>query len=446
MGVFKMPSLGADMEAGTLVEWKVKPGDRVGKGDVIAEVESDKGVIDVEVFEDGVVDKLLVTPGTRCAVGTPIAMIRSGDESSEQQALDEVTGQTASKKSETVPAEEKAKKVPAAEKTQTVSETKTANTPPAPAKEKQEAQHEVRISPAARKRAAELGVDLEALAGKIDGKIGVDAVEAAAAEARNAQREETPQEKTATKARTDEAVQQQPAEDAAVRSAGKTKVVNDAMRQAIARAMSRSNAEIPHYYLSTSVNMSPALAWLEKENAKRSIKERILPAALEIRAVVKALQAVPELNGFWKDDALQMSEAINPGIAIARRSGGLVTPALLNAQAMNLDETMAALRDLITRTRSGKLKSSEITEQTIVVTNLGDLGVERVYGVIYPPQVALVGFGRIVDAPWAEGDTLAVRKVMQATLAGDHRATDGRTGALFLDKLNQFLQQPEELL
>ena len=220
----------------------------------------------------------------------------------------------------------------------------------------------------------------------------------------------------------------------------------DGMRQAIAKAMSRSNAEIPHYYLSTSINMTPALEWLTALNAERSIQERILPAALLIRAVVRALMEVPLLNGFWQDDNHQISEAINPGIDIALRKGGLITPALLYAHEMDLERTMQTLSDLITRSRSGKLRGSEMTQQTVSITNLGDLGVERVYGVIYPPQVAIVGLGRITDAPWAEGDSLAVRKVMQATLAGDHRATDGHIGALFLEKLNDFLQEPEELL
>ena len=142
-------------------------------------------------------------------------------------------------------------------------------------------------------------------------------------------------------------------EEAAASSRGKKQGGSNAMRQAIAAAMSRSNAEIPHYYLSTSINMTPALKWLADQNSKRSIKDRILPAALTIRAVVKVLQAVPELNGFWKDDDLQMIEEVNPGVAIARLTGGLVTPALLGAQEMNLDQTMKAFHDLITRTRSG---------------------------------------------------------------------------------------------
>ena len=399
MSIFKMPSLGADMEAGTLMKWKVKEGDTVKKDQVIAEVESNKGVIEVEVFEEGVIDKLLIKEGTKCDVGTPIALIRGENETSEslQKELDALTGKVPEEK--TAQAQKEKAATPVKEE---------AKAPQTHAKASKTAVHEIKISPAARKKAEELGVDLDALAAKTEGKIGTAEVEAAAAKT-------------------------------------KKKGAADSMRQAIAAAMSRSNAEIPHYYLSTSINMTPALEWLKEQNSQRSIKDRILPAALTIRAVVKALQAVPELNGFWQDNALQMSEEINPGVAIAKRTGGLVTPALLNAQEMDLDQTMQSFHDLITRTRSGKLRSSEITRQTIVITNLGDLGVERVYGVIYPPQVALVGLGRIVDAPWVEGDALAVRKVMQATLAGDHRATDGRTGALFLDKLDQLLQKPEEL-
>ena len=267
----------------------------------------------------------------------------------------------------------------------------------------------VKASPAARKRARELGIELASLASESGGAVRLGAVEAAA--------------RTAEKA-----------------------PERDGMRQAIARAMSRSNAEIPHYYLSTPINMTPALAWLTALNAERGITERILPAALLIRAVVKAVEEVPEINGFWQEESAQISRAVNPGIAIALRKGGLITPAMLNAEAMSLDETMRSLDGLITRTRSGKLRGSEMTQQTITITNLGDLGVESVYGVIYPPQLAIIGLGRIADAPWAEGDTLSVRKVMQATIAGDHRATDGRTGARFLERLNAILQKPESLL
>lgn len=402
MSEFKMPSLGADMESAVLMEWRIKEGDTVTKGQVIAEVETSKGVIEIEVFEDGVVEKILVQEETECSVGTPLALIRSNNEASE--ALSEQT--TTSSVTEPLTSQSK----------DDISEQepeKTAVEPTAkedlPARKEVSSETRVKASPAARKKAKERGLDLAAMAAESEGAIQLKDLEISV-----------------------EAEEKAP--------------VLSGMRQAIAKAMSRSNAEIPHYYLSIPINMTPALAWLAEINAKRGIEERILPAALLIRAVVRALEEVPELNGYWQNDNHLLSKSINPGIAIALRKGGLITPALLNTQEMSLDQTMQALDDLITRTRANKLRGSEMTQQTVTITNLGDLGVERVYGVIYPPQVAIIGLGRITDSPWAENDALSVRKVMQATLAGDHRATDGRTGALFLDTLNQFLQKPEELL
>ena len=191
--------------------------------------------------------------------------------------------------------------------------------------------------------------------------------------------------------------------------------------------------------------MHRGLEWLQAENLKRTVKDRLLPAVLLLRAVTQALKDVPDLNGYWVDDHLEIKRSVNIGFAISLRQGGLITPAILNADQKSLDELMAALSDLIKRAREGHLRSSEISEGTITVTNLGDLGVETVYGVIYPPQVALVGFGRIQERPWAEDGMLGVRSVLTATLAGDHRATDGRRGAQFLQALDHHLQEPEKL-
>jgi pyruvate dehydrogenase E2 component (dihydrolipoamide acetyltransferase) len=217
------------------------------------------------------------------------------------------------------------------------------------------------------------------------------------------------------------------------------------MRRAIAAAMARANRDIPHYYLETRIDMSKALRWLDGENQKRSIKDRLLPVVMLIKAVAKALGDVPELNGYWLDDHHQPQEAIHIGFAISLRQGGLVTPAIHHADLKSLDELMEAMRDLITRTRAGRLRSSEMTDATVTLTSLGDLGVEKVYGVIYPPQVALVGFGKITDQPWVENGMLGIRPVLIATLAGDHRATDGHRGGQFLDILNRYLQEPEKL-
>ena len=209
--------------------------------------------------------------------------------------------------------------------------------------------------------------------------------------------------------------------------------------------MTRSNAEIPHYYLETRIDMRAALAWLEAENLERSIKDRVLPAVLLIKATALGLAKKPELNGYWIENEFQGQEGINIGFAIALRQGGLITPAIFNADLKGMDELMTDMRDLIMRTRSGRLKSSEMTDATVTLTSLGDMGVEKVYGVIYPPQVALIGFGKVAEDVWVDQGMIGVRPVIHATLAGDHRASDGRTGAEFLDIVNKLLQEPEKM-
>ncbi|MCK4502213.1 MAG: 2-oxo acid dehydrogenase subunit E2, partial [Desulfuromonadales bacterium] len=217
------------------------------------------------------------------------------------------------------------------------------------------------------------------------------------------------------------------------------------MRQAIATAMSLSNREIPHYYLATDIDMSRSLSWLAEQNLQRSIKERLLPVVLPLKAVALALKKVPELNAHWVDDQLQLKNEIHIGFAVSLRGGGLITPALHNVDQLSLDQLMLALSDLIKRSRSGKLRGSEMTPAGITVTGLGDLGVRTVFGVIYPPQVALVGLGKISEQAWAEQGKITARPVLTATLAADHRAGDGHQGAQFLDALNRILQEPEAL-
>ena len=217
------------------------------------------------------------------------------------------------------------------------------------------------------------------------------------------------------------------------------------MRRAIAAAMSRSKREIPHYYLATDIDVTPLLAWLAAENAKRSVVERLLPAVPLMKAVALALREVPELNGFWIDGAFRPSSAVHLGMAIAMRGGGLVAPAIHDADRKTCDELMAALRDLITRVRGGRLRSSEMVDPTVTLTSLGEQGVAQVFGVIYPPQVAIVGLGRIGERPWVTAGTVAVRQVLTASLAADHRVSDGHRGALFLAALDRLLQAPATL-
>jgi pyruvate dehydrogenase E2 component (dihydrolipoamide acetyltransferase) len=209
--------------------------------------------------------------------------------------------------------------------------------------------------------------------------------------------------------------------------------------------MAKSKREIPHYYLGSTIDVTRAQDWLTQENAKRAVKERILFAAVLLKAVASALPEVPELNGFWIDGAFRPSAAVHLGVGIALRGGGLIAPAIHEANTKSVAELMAALGDLIQRARTGALRSSELTDATVTVTNLGEQGVESVYGVIYPPQVALIGLGKIVERPWAENGGLFVRRVLHATLSADHRASVGHRGGLFLTALDRLLQQPEKL-
>lgn len=419
MGEFRMPSMGADMEAATLVEWKVQPGDRVCRGDIIAEIETEKGDIDVEVFENGVVEDILVEPGAKLPVGALMARIRS-----EGEAGDGAVG-----------AEETSPASPPAAAPEEPERAAPASLPEEHAPEERppmaRGERRVRASPLARRVAADLGVDLNQVKGS-----GPDgAIQRADVERTAAQRPDTAAPAGA------------PAEEEPVAAPAEAAPEGypTRMRQAIAKAMAQANREIPHYYLETHINMQRALQWLEANNAQRSINERLLPVVVLIKAVARALDDVPALNAYWRHDRHEPQEAIHIGFAISLRQGGLVTPAIHDADRKSLDEIMAALDDLITRARSGRLRSSELTDPTITVTSLGDLGVETVHGVIYPPQVALVGFGTIHEQPWAEDGMLGVRPVVNATLAADHRATDGRQGGKFLDAVNRYLQTPDDL-
>jgi pyruvate dehydrogenase E2 component (dihydrolipoamide acetyltransferase) len=217
------------------------------------------------------------------------------------------------------------------------------------------------------------------------------------------------------------------------------------MRTAIAAAMSRAKREIPHYYLSTTIDMSATLGWLRAENERRSVADRLLMIAVLVKAVATALREVPELNGHWIDGAFRAGTGIHIGCAIALRGGGLVAPAVHDADRKDVSALMREVSDLVARARAGSLKSSELSDATITITNLGDQGVDAGFGIIYPPQVALVGFGRILERPWVVAGAIEPRATLTATLSADHRASDGHRGGLFLTALDRLLQKPEHL-
>lgn len=401
-----MPSLGADMEFGTVVDWRVKPGDSVRRGEVVALVETEKGVIEVEIFEDGVVDSILVQPGQKVPVGATLAIL--GGEQGAQR--DEVAiKRRESTESEPIDTASLAGAVAAQPVTQSARPAST------------ETMRRALVSPLARKRAGELGVDLGGVAASApDGVITADDIERAARKA--------------------------PASTAASVATSAAKDFDiGAMRRVIASAMARSKREIPHYYLASTVDMQRTLSWLTSENAKRPVTKRLLCSALLIRAVALALKSAPELNGFWVEDGFKPGEAINIGVAISLRQGGLINPAIHDVDKKNLDEVMESMLDLVNRARTGHLRGSELSDGTITVTNLGEQGVQTVFGVIYPPQVALIGFGKITEKPVATNGLLGVRPMIDVSLSADHRASDGHRGGRFLLEIERLLQEPENL-
>ncbi|HEU4423510.1 MAG TPA: 2-oxo acid dehydrogenase subunit E2 [Pilimelia sp.] len=444
MAEFRMPSLGADMDEGVLLEWLVQPGATVHKGDVIAIVDTSKAAVEVECFDNGVVEELLVQPGTRVPVGAVLASIATAP-----------SGVTQPSASRQVPAAAPPPARPRAPDGQSMATSPLvrrlaaarhldlravkgtgvggrithADVERAAAQTSTETR--LRVSPLARRLARELGVDLATVAGTgRAGAIEADDVRRAAAAGSGAEPQPLPVAPPAG-----------PASAAREERAPRTA----AMRGTIATLMARSAREIPHYHLTETIDLGAALGWLREQNRRLPVPQRLVPAALMLKAAARAARAVPELNGFWVDDGFRPAGAVHLGVAISLRGGGLVAPAIHDAADLSLPELMARLKDLVIRTRAGRLRRAELADPTITVSNLGEQGVESILGIIYPPQVALVGFGRIADRPWAADGMLGVRPVVTASLAGDHRATDGATGARYLNTLAQLLHRPEEL-
>ena len=386
-GEFRMPSLGPDMEAGTLVQWQIKPGDTVKRGDIVALVETDKGIIDVEIFSDGIVERLLVAEGARVAVGTLLAQLNGGEAARREVAATMPPSHTPASRPLEVQPE------------MAINVARPAET------------HRLKVSPAARARARELGIDLDRVTGTGMGHaITMDDVLRAA---------------QAPKAAVAEPVRD--------------------MRQTIARAMSRSKREIPHYYLSLMCSFAKARAFLDRHNASVAIEARLLPSVVLLKAVAEAAKAMPEFNGFYKNDAFEASSDVHLGVAIAMRGGRLVAPAILNADRKSLGVMMTEVRDLASRVRSGHMRSSELSMPTLTVTSFAEDEVDSVMPVIYPPQVAIVGIGSIRERPWVGHGQVRAESTVSISLAADHRVTDGRAGTRFLASICRGLQTPEQL-
>lgn len=428
---FTMPSLGADMDAGTIIEWLVTPGAKVKRGDVVAIVQTDKSDIDVEVFADGTVVELIVPPGHKVPVGTVLAQLAPSGSARPAQELATAVILPATIEPQPEARHEPRPPVAAHAHAHGISSPmlrhlaeelhvdvqRVRGTGEADRITRSDIEHAAsrrRISPRARRLAREVGVDTSELVG--EGPVtGDDVLRAQTIGAMPASAVERPRPEPSSA---------------------------DTMRRTIARLMAKSWQEIPHYHVGLRVDVHECMTALAALNEQRDAASRILPGAVLAHAAARAAAAVPGVNGYWIDDAFVPGDGVHLALVVALRRGGLLAPVIHDAAVKDLDTFMAEMRDLVTRARNGRLKASEVSGATITLTELGEGEVDFVTPIIHPPQVAILGIGAIHDEPWADNGMLAVRPVVHATLAGDHRAVDGRLGSLYLNAFRRFLQEP----
>ena len=224
---------------------------------------------------------------------------------------------------------------------------------------------------------------------------------------------------------------------------GRHPVDQSPMRRAIARRMVESKTRVPHFYLSTEVEMDALLDVVDATNQDRGREDRVTVTAFLVRAVAITLAEHPAFNAAWSGDAVERWDAINIGVAIAL-DDGLIAPALLDCRDRDIDDLARGLADLVDRTRTGKLRAPEVGEATFTLSNLGMFDVSQFTAIITPPQIAILATARTVERPVVRDGAVVVRRVMTATLSSDHRVVDGVGAARFLGTLKGLLEAPGE--
>ena len=462
-----MPQMGYDMQEGTLVRWLKSVGDEVSLGEAVAEIETDKAVVEFESTAEGVLLELLVEEGTTVAVGESIATVGAEGETlaADGDGTEDATEPVAEE-----PSEPDAEDASEAEEDE--SEAVAIPLPASPS--------EVRASPIARKLAAERGVDLSAVAGTGPGgrilRSDVLAAESMLAPAEEPQEEEpaeapeateepsvpedeAPEAVEETPAAVEEepveAVEEEPAMEAPeeVEEPAEPEPETEAMglvpltrmRQQIARTTVGSKTTIPHFYVTTDIDMTDAMSLRKEINASLEGDVRVSVNDLVIKACVHTIKQYPKFNSSYTDDGIRMHDSINIGIAIAE-DDGLIMPAILNCGDKSLTEISAASKDLVQRSQSGTLHVEEYTGGTFSISNMGMFDVTSFVAIIQPPQSAVLAIGTVQKRPVVQGDSVVVREIMSATLSVDHRVSDGAEGAQFIVQLKEYLEHPLRLL
>ena len=425
-----MPQMGYDMKEGVVVKWLMEEGSAVKIGDPVAEIETDKAVVEFESYAEGTLEKILVEEGSKVNVGEPIAIVGDGSNITEEEIVEE----PAIEEEVTVESEEEIVEEPIIEEEITVQleeeiveESVT---------EESSADQKIKASPLAKTLANDNNIDLSNVTGtgpggrivKSDVLALIDNVE------------------TTEKIKIDLTTETNNAEPQ-IRNSDTSVKEENKMRAQIARVTQRSKQEVPHYYLSTDINMDKALeiraqinSKLAEQNIKISINDLIM------KSVIDTLKKFPVFNSRYENGTTNMNEEINVSIAIALEEG-LIMPAIINCNDMDIKQLSIASKDLVDRTKNGKLTSAEYTKGTFSISNLGMFDVNSFLAIILPPQTAMLAVGSVKKVPIVTSDDdIKVSNIMNASLSADHRVTDGAEGAIFLAEIKNNLENPVNLI
>ena len=421
-----MPAMGADMTEGTVVKWLKSEGDDVVRGDKLAEIETDKTVVEMEAYNAGILRKIVLGDGTKAPVGSLLAYIGGADD-----VLPTVdAAPEAAVESVSEPEPEIELEVPSAEVApppEPVAPTPTpvVSAPAAPTIEG----GRIKASPLARRLAHEKGYDLAAIpATGPGGRITRDDV-----------LDFTPAPAFAPSG-------------VAVSAPSVTVDGSDieltTMRQAIARVTVRSKTEAPHYYVTSGVDMTEAMSFRAQLNAELAESGvRVSVNDMIIKALTMAIIKYPKWNTTFHEDRLEGHESVNIGVAIALEAG-LIVPALIGVQSMSLVDVANASKDLGARARGegGSLTQEELTAGTFSTSNLGMFGTDTFAAIIVPPQAGILAVGAVKPTPVVLDDEIVVRQMMNATISADHRVGDGAEAAILLNEVKDNLERPLRLI
>jgi pyruvate dehydrogenase E2 component (dihydrolipoamide acetyltransferase) len=444
--IIEMPKLSDTMTAGTLVNWLKEEGEAVSNGDMIAEIETDKATMELEIFDDGILLKQFVAAGDQVDIGTPIAAIGDDGETVEAPAPTAAKEELAKVEKE-VPTDDDASQPPSPANIPAPAPGSIKQQPAPTAPPESEAGPRTRVSPLARRLAAEKGIDLTRIRGSgPDGRIVKADVLAAASGDADALLQSTPESATTPAQSTPIAIPP----GASIAEEADLPLSN--MRGIIASRLVESKQTVPHFYLETEIDAGPLmqlraalndkLAELPPEQGgiKFSVTDFILKGSAE------ALRRVPQVNASWMGDRIRQHGAVHLSLAIAVPSG-LVTPKIENAQSKTLRQVAVEAKDLAARARDKKLRPDEFTGSTFTISSLGMLGIDSFFAIINPPNAAILSVGTIVKKPVVnERDEIVPGLRMKIGMSCDHRVVDGATGAQYLAALKTILETPALML